>query len=65
MPTTAPLVSRDADAALLRGERPAMESNHDLGVVAAFSAIGIALTIWLALLFPLAANAVAIAWTVT
>ena len=57
MPTAIPLVSRDADAALLRGERPAIESNHDLVVVAVFSAIGLVLTIGLRLLFALPANA--------
>lgn len=57
MPTAIPLVYRDADAALLRGERPAIECNHDLVVVASFSAIGLALTIGLTLLFALPANA--------
>jgi len=63
MPTTIPLGFRAANAELSYGARPTVESNDDLVVVAFFSAIGLALTIALAVLFPNEANAIAILWT--
>jgi len=57
MPTAVPLISRAADAAILRAERRATESNQDFVVVVAIlSAIGLVLAIALTWLFPLVAN---------
>jgi hypothetical protein len=59
MPTTIPLLSRDADAELQRGDR-AHERNTDRFATVVFSVIGVGLTIGLAAPFPLVANALAI-----
>jgi len=56
MPTTIPFVSAAAQDQLLGGERPAIESNRDLRVIALFCLTGLAVAIALALLFPSAAN---------
>jgi hypothetical protein len=65
MPTALPLAFRKADAPLERNAGLGIANNGDLAVVAALTAIGLALTMGLAVLFPQAANAVAVALIVT
>jgi hypothetical protein len=65
MPTALPMAFRKADAPLERGVASRIANNGDLAVVIAFTAIGLALTIGLAVWFPQAANAVALALIVT
>ena len=65
MPTTIPLVMREANLEPRRGLSPATARNFDLRVIAVFAAIGLALTIGFTVFFPLAANAVALALSVT
>jgi hypothetical protein len=65
MPTALPLAFRKADALLERNADLGIANNGDLAIVAALTAIGLALTMGLAALFPQAANAVALALIVT
>jgi hypothetical protein len=65
MPTALPLAFHKADAPLERGLGLSIANNGDLAVIAAFTIIGLALTIGLAVLFPQAANAAALALIVT
>jgi hypothetical protein len=65
MPTALPLAFRKADALLEGNADLGIANNGDLAIVAALTAIGLALTMGLAALFPQAANAVALALIVT
>lgn len=65
MPTTIPFLSHDANAELLRSDLSARQANRDLLVVATITGVGLLLTIGLAVLFPLAANAISLALSVT
>jgi hypothetical protein len=65
MPTALPLAFHKADAPLERGVGLSIVNNGDLAVIAAVTAIGLAVTIGLAVLFPQAANAVALGLIVT
>ena len=59
-----PFVSGSVPADLLSSEHSEIESNRDLLAIQLFGAIGLALTIGFALLFPIAANEAALLWTV-
>lgn len=59
MPTTIPLVSRDVNVELVQGAA-ARTPSRDFIIIAAFSAIGLLLTIGFALLFPLSAEMAAL-----
>lgn len=63
MPTSIPLISKN-DRALRRNYISTTRTHADFVPVAAISAIGVLLTIGCAVLFPLSALAVALAWTV-
>lgn len=65
MPRTIPLVSNDANAELLHSNVRARETNSDLIVIVTIIGVGLLLTMELCVFFPLAANAVSLAWSVT
>ena len=65
MPTTIRLVSNDANAELLHSNVRARETDSDLIVIVTIAGVGLLLTLGLAVLSPLAANAVGLAWSVT
>jgi hypothetical protein len=65
MPTALPFAFRKADAPLERYANLGIANNGDLAIVATVAAIGLALAIGLAVLFPLTANVVALGLNVT
>lgn len=65
MPTALPLAFRDADVVVQRDDRIGITDNRDLLVVAVCTAIGLAVTIGLAVFLPTAAESVALALIVS
>lgn len=65
MPTALPLAFRKVAALPEHSDSLRAATNRDLAVIGAFVGIGLALTIGFAVLFPQAANAVALAFIVT
>jgi hypothetical protein len=65
MPTALPLAFRKGAAPLEHSGDPSTATNQDLAVIGAFVGIGLALAIGLTVMFPQAANAVALAFIVS
>jgi len=65
MPTNIAVVSRDANARDLRGDILAVMKNPDFIAVAAFAAIGLLLTVGLAVYFPISPDVAALASSIT